>query len=84
MKTKKQKKADKDFIAKIKTLNVITKTSNEKELSALAKKWGMPEEVDLPCGHKGKLAMATETEITVELRRRKPKHNDSGEMVVTE
>lgn len=84
MKTKKQKKEDKDFIAKIKTLNVVTKSSNAKELSALAKKWNVPEEVDLPCGHKGKLKFATETEITVELRRKKSKHDDCAEMVVTE
>ena len=84
MKTKKQKKSDAEFIAKIKTLNVITKSDNAKALSALAKKWNVPEEVTLPCGHKGKLAMATETEIVLECRRKKPKHDDSAEMTVTE
>lgn len=76
---KKQTKADKAFIAKIKSLNVVTKQSDAAKLSAMAEEWGVPETIEAPDGSKMKLAGGIETEVTVRCRRRKPKRDTSAE-----
>lgn len=45
MKTKAQKKKDAAFIAKVKSLCVVTKHSAPDQLSAIAKKWNVPETI---------------------------------------
>lgn len=78
-KTPAQKKADAEFINKIKTVGVITKTTKKSELSKLAKKWDVPEQIKCEgCGDTLNLVAASERIVEV------PKHDDSGEMTVTE
>ncbi len=84
MSAKKQSKADKAFIAKLKTLNFNVKSAGPtltgKKLSEWAKSNGIPEQVKCDdCGTTAKLTSATMVKLTL-----KPKHDDSGEVEVTE
>lgn len=84
MAAKKQSKADKAFVEKLKTLSFSVKSAGPtltgKKLSDWAKANNFPERVKLDDqGSTAKLVSATPFKLTL-----KAKHDDSGEVGVTE
>lgn len=83
-KPKSKKQSDSDFMAKLKSLNFVTK-SEQSALSALAEKHGAPEYVTHPeTGEKMKLVAAKEAECGCVLglfhqKHKRKKHDESGE-----